>query len=358
MAERRGYSAEIIVIKNENYFFFYGHKIVTVLRYLQNKQKRWCFMKQWIALLLIILITAALCACQSDKKDDKATEAPAETVAQTQAATEAPTQAAAVSAQAAAPVDASWFDDAVFVGDSVTVALDYACSDDKTLLGDAKFVCAQSLGYHNALWSLDTEGAVHPTYQGTTVLAETAAQVTGATKVFVMLGVNDIGTYGADDTMEEAKKLAERILSHSANVKLYFQSTTPMLADKESGWLNNDKITAFNELLKAYCEEKGYFFIDVYHQVCDNSGALNPAYCGDPDNQGIHFNVEGCTVWAKYLKSAVAEFENAADMPTDAPATEAPAAAVQSDSVADSGNSDASSDDGTVEINYFVPDDQ
>lgn len=318
-------------------------------------------MKKWLAILLTALIVTALGACQTGKKDDKATDLPAATAAPTEAETSAPTtEAAAVSAQAAAPVDASWFDDAVFVGDSVTLALDYACSGDKSLLGNAQFVCAQSLGYHNALWDLNAEGAVHPTYQGSTILSETAAEVTGADKVFVMLGMNDIGTYGAEDTMDEAKKLADRILSHSPNVKLYFQSTTPMLAEKESGWLNNDKITAFNELLKAYCEEKGYAYIDVYHQVCDSSGALNPAYCSDPDNQGIHFTVDGCTAWANHLKAAVAELNSATEPPTDAPATEsstAPASPAGNDFLTD-GSSTASSDDGMVEINYYVPDDQ
>ena len=317
-------------------------------------------MKKWIALLLAMLTVTALGACQTGKKDDKATEAPAATAAVTEAPTQAPaTQAAAVSAQAAAPVEASWFDDAVFVGDSVTLALDYACSGDKSLLGNAQFACAQSLGYHNALWDLDTEGAVHPTYQGETILSETAAEKTGATKVFVMLGVNDIGTYGADDTMEQAKQLAERILSHTPGVKLYFQSTTPMLADKESGWLNNDKITDFNDQLKAYCEARGYSFIDVYHQVCDDSGALNPTYCSDPDNQGIHFNTDGCTVWANYLKSTVTQLEAATEAPTQAP-TQADTQAGSSSTGGLSAQSDSvsSSDDGMVEINYYAPDEQ
>lgn len=315
-------------------------------------------MKQWIALLLTMLTVTALGACQTGKKDDKSTEAPAATAAVTEAPTRAPaTQAAAVSAQAAAPVDASWFDDAVFVGDSVTLALDYACSGDKSLLGNAQFVCAQSLGYHNALWDLDTEGAVHPAYQGETILSETAAEKTDANKVFVMLGVNDIGTYGADDTMEQAKQLAERILSHTPNIKLYFQSTTPMLADKESGWLNNDKITDFNDQLKAYCEARGYSFIDVYHQVCDDSGALNPAYCSDPDNQGIHFNTDGCTVWANHLKAAVAQLEAATEASTQAP-TQTPTQADKQAGSSSTGGSSARSDDSMVEINYYVPDGQ
>lgn len=323
-------------------------------------------MKKLITILLILTISVtALSACDAVKKD-KATEASEvieSTVAPTQADTEAATEAAAVSAQTAAPVDASWFDDAVFIGDSVTVALDYACEEDKTLLGNAKFVCAQSLGYHNALWDLDAEYAVHPTYQGETILSETAAEVTGATKVFIMLGVNDIGTYGAEDTMEQAKVLAQRILSHSPNVTLYFQTTTPMLADKESGWLNNDKITAFNELLEAYCEEQGYYYLDVYHQVCDDSGALDPAFCGDPEVQGIHFTVDGCTIWANYLKSAVAQMQSATTAAEPTAASDSSAveeAAPAQNALTDGADSvdTGSSDDGEDVINYYIPEEE
>lgn len=272
-------------------------------------------MKKLVVLLLLLSFAmTALCACGSDDRKNSA-ESSLET------------GTAATEAAKAAPVDASWFDDAVFIGDSITLALDYACTDDATLLSKAQFVCAQSLGYHNALWDLDAEYAVHPTYRGDTILAETAAEKTGASKVFILLGVNDIGTYGAEDTMEQAKVLAQRILSHTPNVTLYFQSTTPMIAAKEGDWLNNTKITDFNTLLQAYCKEQGYYYLDVYHQVADAGGALNPDYCGDPDNQGIHFTVEGCKIWADYLKAAVAEMPptaHAEPAPTAAPPTEAP----------------------------------
>ena len=295
------------------------------------------------------------------------TDAPAQTEAATEVPTAAPTEAPTQSAE---PVDASWFDDAVFIGDSITVALDYACAGDASLLGDAKFVCAQSLGYHNALWPLDTEGAVHPTYQGKTILSETAAEVTGASKVFILLGVNDIGTYGAEDTFDQAKELARRILERTPDVTLYFQSATPMLEDKESGWLNNDKITAFNELLEAYCAQQGWHFIDLYHQVCDENGKLREDYCGDPEVQGIHFNTEGCTVWADHLKASVNSSAPAASVDASAN-TAANASASSGQEIAysayDSEEADSgdSYDEGSYryndepdEINYYVSDEQ
>ena len=60
------------------------------------------------------------------------------------------------------PVDAKWFDDAVFVGDSVTLKLSYYCDEHPEALGNARFFCAGSLGFESALWDIDREDAVHP----------------------------------------------------------------------------------------------------------------------------------------------------------------------------------------------------
>lgn len=277
-------------------------------------------MKKYITVLLsVFLMISVLGGCKSETLPSESTQPPTalsasqaatvgteqqpKTEATVQPVTQAATQAVT---QPPAAVDPSWFDDAVFIGDSVTVALDYYCASDPDILGNAQFVCGVSLGYHNALWPIDSEYAVHPTYQGEVVLAETAAAVTSAKKVFIMLGVNDIGTYGADDTMDTAAELVDRILACTPDVDIYMQSTTPMVDERESDWLNNDKISGFNSQLKAYCTEKGYHFIDVYHQVCNDEGDLKEDYCSDIDVQGIHFTNQGCSVWAEYLKTAAA----------------------------------------------------
>lgn len=277
-------------------------------------------MKKYITVLLsVFLMISVLGGCKSETLPSESTQPPtalsasqaatvgteqqSKTEATVQPVTQAATQAVT---QPPATVDPSWFDDAVFIGDSVTVALDYYCASDPDILGNAQFVCGVSLGYHNALWPIDSEYAVHPTYQGEVVLAETAAAVTSAKKVFIMLGVNDIGTYGADDTMDTAAELVDRILACTPDVDIYMQSTTPMVDERESDWLNNDKISGFNSQLKAYCTEKGYHFIDVYHQVCNDEGDLKEDYCSDIDVQGIHFTNQGCSVWAEYLKTAAA----------------------------------------------------
>ena len=72
-------------------------------------------------------------------------------------------------------VDPSYFDDAVFIGDSVSNKLRlYVTAQRKTdasYLGKAQFLTAGSLGSHNALWDVSRKDSVHPAYEGKQVLA-------------------------------------------------------------------------------------------------------------------------------------------------------------------------------------------
>ena len=203
-------------------------------------------------------------------------------------------------------VASSWFDDAVFVGDSVTLKLSYYCDEDpENTLSDAKFFCAGSLGYTNALWDLDQEDAVHPYYQGQNYQSKDCASVTGASKVFIMLGMNDLALYGIDDTIQSAKTLIGDILTQSPGVTIYVQSVTPIIAGKEDEDSNNINIRKFNGELEQLCSENGYHYLNVYEQLADNDGYLPLEYCSDPDSQGIHFTDEACELWIQYLKENV-----------------------------------------------------
>lgn len=217
--------------------------------------------------------------------------------------TQAATQAETVKPKTT--VDASWFDDAVFVGDSVTLALSYYCADNPDALGKAQFFCAGSLGYGSALWALDDPEAVHPYYRGEVHLTEDCALVTGADKVFVMLGINDLGLYGIDDTLKNFKTLLLNINSKSPGAKIYVQSVTPMIDGKEYESLTNEMIREFNSKLKAACDASDIPYLDIYSVVADEEGFLRDDYCGDPDAMGIHFTDAACELWTKYLKENV-----------------------------------------------------
>ena len=201
-------------------------------------------------------------------------------------------------------VDAGWFDDALFIGDSVTLKLSYYA--DYGSLGDAEFLCAGSLGYNNAQWDLNDPDNVHPYYNGQKFLVDDGAAYINPAKIFIMLGMNDIGMYGVDGAVEAMKTVTQRIADKCPNAVIYVQSVTPMLENMQLRDLNNRTIAEFNEKIQPICQERGYIYLDVASAMDDGYGNLVYEYCGDPTAMGLHFSDAGCAVWVDYLKNHVA----------------------------------------------------
>lgn len=197
-------------------------------------------------------------------------------------------------------VDKSYFDNVLFIGDSVTNMLKLN-NDTYGLLGNAKFFASTGLGYGNSLWDLDYKYSVFPTYRGDTMLIEDAVVEIGLPKVYIMFGMNDIGVFGIDKSIENMKKLTERILEKSPDVQIYIQSVTPIIEGKERDDLNNEFIKEFNKRLCACCEELGFYFINVYEALSDKNGYMIKDYCGDIDYMGMHPSNDGCKAWIEYL---------------------------------------------------------
>ena len=199
-------------------------------------------------------------------------------------------------------VDLSYFDDAVFIGDSVSLMLQYYCAATKAL-GNAQFLCAGSLSATNALWDVSS-ASVHPSYQGQKMLVEDGVAACGAKKVYIMLGVNNIG-YGVDYAAKDMVTLIDRILAKCPDVTILVESVTPMASSSTivTDSLNNSKIQQYNDKMQSICEERGWYFINVAESVKDQNGYLASAYCSDNNSMGIHFTNAACQVWVDYLKT-------------------------------------------------------
>ncbi|MDD6021395.1 MAG: GDSL-type esterase/lipase family protein [Acutalibacteraceae bacterium] len=201
-----------------------------------------------------------------------------------------------------ARVSPSYFDDAVFVGDSISLKLSYyeAAND---VLGKAQFLTAGSLSATNALWDVSSE-SVHPRYKGTKMKLEKSIPLTGAKKVYIMLGMNDINLSGIDGSIENFKKLCKNIKKNAPYVKFYVQSVTPrvaMTSSSTSKSLTNAKIAEYNRKLSECCRRQGWYFLNVAYVMFDSKGNLKKEYCSDPGGMGMHFTNEGCKAWVDYL---------------------------------------------------------
>ena len=199
-------------------------------------------------------------------------------------------------------VEKSHFDDAVFVGDSVSVMLQYYCTSTKAL-GEAKFLCAGSLSATNALAPV-TQASVHPSFQGIKVKVEDGVAASGANKVYIMLGINNI-SFGLDKSTGDMVELIEGILEKSPEVSIYIQSVTPMSKASNilSQGLNNEKIRQYNLRMEEICAERGWYFVNVAEAFCDSEGYLPAEYCSDYSGMGIHFTNAAAQHWIAYLKT-------------------------------------------------------
>ena len=196
--------------------------------------------------------------------------------------------------------DWTWFDDAVMIGDSVSLKLKNFVVQQRNIFpeyfGGGQFLASGSLGSANALWEVDDK-SVHPSFQGEKMRLEESIPLTGAKKVYMMLGINDIVIYGIDGAVENYGKLLDSIQAAVPEVEFYIQSSTPICEGAEVGELNNVNLELYNEKLKSMCEEREIHFVDVAAVLRGEDGYLPRDYCSDPDGMGIHLTDVACELW-------------------------------------------------------------
>ncbi len=202
------------------------------------------------------------------------------------------------------PVSDSFFDNAVFIGDSISVKLQFY-NKETSALGNAKFLCAESLSPMSALKDVSDE-SIHPSFRGKKVKPADGVLMSGAQKVYIMLGMNGIAI-DFNRSFESTKMLIEEILLKSPESVIFVQSVTPITfkssrADED---LNVNSINAYNEQLSRICSENGWYYLDVASALKDENGYLKSAFCSDDTGMGIHFNDVGADIWVNYLKTHI-----------------------------------------------------
>ena len=203
------------------------------------------------------------------------------------------------------PGSASFFDKAVFIGDSISVTLESYCTSTGAL-GKAQFLCAGSMSPTNML-----TGKILPEYpkgSGQKPPIQDSVAATGAEVVYIMLGMDNIA-YGVDKATNDYVAIINNILTKNPDVQIVVQSVTPMTADspRANATLNNDTINAFNERMLELCQENRWYYLDVSEKFKDENGALIPDYCSDKTSMGMHFTYQGAKVWVDYLLNHIPE---------------------------------------------------
>lgn len=128
------------------------------------------------------------------------------------------------------------------------------------------------------------------------------ADVVGAKpkKVFLMMGINDIGRgLPVDSILKNYQEIVQIIKKQSPKTKIYIQSTLPLNESKiKYEYLKNREqaIRDLNKGIKLIAQNEKLDFVDVKEILADDY-ILKSHLTSD----GIHINTDAYLLWAKYL---------------------------------------------------------
>lgn len=188
-------------------------------------------------------------------------------------------------------VDDSYFDDALFIGDSRTEGFMMYSS-----LANIHAYCSKGL----SISRIYTD-AIVPMEDGRTVTVMEALQEQEFKKIYIMFGVNELG-WPYDDLFEEQySKVVQDIKRLQPDALIYVQNIIPISAARSAtdNIYNNTNVTRFNGMIETICNEQNVIYLDVASALADSTGALPAGASVD----GIHCNGEYCDKWLDYLKN-------------------------------------------------------
>lgn len=192
-------------------------------------------------------------------------------------------------------VDASYFEDALFIGDSRTVGLHYFGTFRST------FYAKTGIGV-NALFEYPTSDEISLATL-THVLAQRQYP-----KIYIMIGVNDLAFGTLNDFSDSFFSAIDKIREFQPNSIIYIQSILGITKQKETNSptnFNNQTVINRNAILRSKCDGKTLVYLDIFPSFTDQSGYLNPSYSSD----GLHISPDYYYIWEDYLKTHAIKIE-------------------------------------------------
>lgn len=167
--------------------------------------------------------------------------------------------------------DYTYFNDALFIGDSRTVGLrDYGS------LGNSDFFCDVGLTSSDASSSSESGN-----------LADMLSS-NNYGKIYVMLGINEVGN-NFDSTMNNFRSLVQNIRTKSPDSIIFLEANLHVTDAAQNDAINNQRIDELNSMIAALADNQSIFYIDINPVFDDGNGNL----MADCTSDGVH-------VFAKY----------------------------------------------------------
>lgn len=182
------------------------------------------------------------------------------------------------------------FSDAVFIGDSRTEGLMIY-----TGLHTATFYTATGLMVNTA----QTKPVIGLENGAKGTVLDALRQHSFG-RVYIMLGINELGWPYGEQFKGEYTKLIRAVKEIQPQAQIYIQSILPVSQKKSEGdsIYNNMNVRKFNGWIQEVAAQENATFLNVSEAVQDAQGNLPEGASSD----GIHLTKEYCRIWLEYLR--------------------------------------------------------
>lgn len=193
--------------------------------------------------------------------------------------------------QESEPVDDSYFDDVAFVGDSRTDGFRLYSGLER---GTYFCVTGETVASATDMENWKTE-------DGRKVSLADAVAAADCGKIYLMLGINELGWNGTDIFRSHAENLLRRLQADHPDAEIVVQSLLPVSAEQDAkgSYVNNQRILAYNQVWMELAEETGCDYVNIAEAVTGEDGCLPAEMSFD----GVHLNRAGCHAWLDYLRT-------------------------------------------------------
>lgn len=190
--------------------------------------------------------------------------------------------------------DSTYFDDALFIGDSRTVGL-YEYGD----LGEAEVFADTGMSIYKIF---DKEFTLQ---SGEEVTLEEALVGEQFGKIYIMLGINELG-YDFEQTLQRFRETIGTIREYQPDAYIFIQANLHITKEKaeESEYFTNENIDRYNEAISKLADNEKIFYLDVNPLYDDEEGCLSKEFTADH----AHIKAKYYAEWVDYiLQNAVRE---------------------------------------------------
>lgn len=185
-------------------------------------------------------------------------------------------------------VDKSYFKDALFIGDSRTVGLsEYSGWTEPTYFADV------------GLTIYDIFEKEIAEVKGKKLTVDKALAKHKYGKIYIMLGINELGTGTTKTFVAEYTKVIEKIQKLQPDSLIYVEGIMNVSKKKSDSdpIFNNKNIKDRNKGIATLADNKTIFYIDVNEAITDKTGGIPEKYTFD----SIHLKAAYYEIWTEFL---------------------------------------------------------